>query len=178
MRFEIFKRDGFKCVYCGATPVQSVLRVDHVIPVAGGGATEHANLVTACHDCNAGKGAVPLEKKGIEKTMLTESHREHAEQIREYLKVQKEIADARREAAEALAAHWEEMLGPMSQDMFNRLIGIVRDWPIEKLIEAIHIVARKFRKMTVFSVYDANNRAKYFSGVLRKWRKEANSGQE
>ena len=37
VRFEIFKRDGFKCLYCGATPAQKVLRVDHVTPVVDGG---------------------------------------------------------------------------------------------------------------------------------------------
>jgi HNH endonuclease len=176
LRFEIFKRDGFRCVYCGSTPVQSVLRIDHVIPVADGGETNHVNLVTSCHDCNAGKGSTPLEKRHIEKTMLTESHREHGEQIREYLRVQKEIAEARRESAEELADFWQDTIGPMSEDNFNRLSGLVHEWPTEKLIEAILIVSRKFGKMYQFSAYDATNRAKYFNGILRKWRAEAIGG--
>lgn len=57
LRFKIFVRDDFQCVYCGATPDQVELRVDHVHPVAAGGTNDPDNLVTACHDCNAGKGA-------------------------------------------------------------------------------------------------------------------------
>lgn len=176
LRFEIFKRDGFRCVYCGSTPVQSVLRVDHVVPVADGGPTENANLVTACHDCNAGKGATPLEKKRLAKPMLTEAHREHTEQIREYLKVQKEIAEARREAAEELADFWQETIGPLSEDNFNRINALIHEWPTEKLVEAILIVSRKFRKMKEFDAYGATNRAKYFNGILRRWRTESING--
>lgn len=70
-RFDVFKRDGFKCVYCGATPSESVLlEVDHIHPVAEGGTNDQDNLVTACCDCNRGKGAgllssvpQPLEEK-------------------------------------------------------------------------------------------------------------------
>lgn len=36
-RFEVFKRDGFKCVYCGACAPEVVLVVDHIDPVANGG---------------------------------------------------------------------------------------------------------------------------------------------
>lgn len=177
LRFEIFKRDGFRCVYCGSTPVQSVLRVDHVVPVADGGTTEADNLVTSCHDCNAGKGSTPLDKKRLAKPMLTEAHREHTEQIREYLKVQKEIAEARREAAEELADYWINTVGPMTEDMFNRLAILVKEWSHEKLIEAIDITARKMGgQSSSFSSWRANNQAKYFHGIIRKWRSENANG--
>lgn len=29
-RFEVFKRDGFKCMYCGAHPPEAILEVDHL----------------------------------------------------------------------------------------------------------------------------------------------------
>jgi len=61
IRFEIFKRDGFRCVYCGAVPSDTVLlECDHIKPVAEGGTNEVDNLVTACGACNSGKGATPL----------------------------------------------------------------------------------------------------------------------
>lgn len=60
-RFEVFKRDGFRCRYCGATAAENELHVDHVHPVAEGGGDEPGNLVTACRDCNLGKSDVPLE---------------------------------------------------------------------------------------------------------------------
>ncbi|TXH55718.1 MAG: HNH endonuclease [Desulfurellales bacterium] len=62
LRFAILRRDGFRCVYCGATPDRAELRVDHVIPHSAGGPTEEFNLVTACLPCNAGKAATLLEE--------------------------------------------------------------------------------------------------------------------
>lgn len=59
-RFEIFKRDGFACQYCGAHPPNVVLEIDHVIAVADGGSNEEPNLITACFDCNRGKSNRPL----------------------------------------------------------------------------------------------------------------------
>ncbi len=60
LRFEIFKRDGFRCKYCGATNEAAQLHVDHVIPVSAGGTNDQLNLVTACISCNSGKSDVPL----------------------------------------------------------------------------------------------------------------------
>ncbi len=64
LRFEIFKRDGFTCQYCGAQPPNGVLVVDHIIPVAGGGTGDPLNLITACETCNQGKSDrhLPEEK--------------------------------------------------------------------------------------------------------------------
>ena len=56
LRFEIFKRDNFKCYYCGKTKDESELEVDHVIPVSKGGNNDPSNLVTSCFKCNRGKG--------------------------------------------------------------------------------------------------------------------------
>lgn len=52
-RHNIFKRDGYKCVYCEAT---TDLTLDHVIPRSRGGRTSWTNLVTACKRCNSRKG--------------------------------------------------------------------------------------------------------------------------
>lgn len=55
IRFEVFKRDKFKCQYCGAGAPDVILEVDHISPVAKGGKNDIMNLVTACFDCNRGK---------------------------------------------------------------------------------------------------------------------------
>jgi hypothetical protein len=56
-RFAVFRRDGFCCQYCGRSGAESVLEIDHVLPRAAGGPDDLANLLTACHACNRGKGA-------------------------------------------------------------------------------------------------------------------------
>ena len=56
LRFEVFKRDGFICQYCGSKPPAVVLQADHINPVAKGGRNGIDNLVTSCQPCNLGKG--------------------------------------------------------------------------------------------------------------------------
>ena len=60
LRFDIFRRDSFACQYCGRTPPEVVLEIDHIHPVAEGGDNDAMNLVTACLDCNRGKRAKVL----------------------------------------------------------------------------------------------------------------------
>src|SRR3989344_5172025 len=46
LRHEVFKRDNYKCVECGATSKDSILHVDHKTPVSQGGSDELENLRT------------------------------------------------------------------------------------------------------------------------------------
>jgi len=51
---EIFRRDDYRCQYCGTAA--SRLTIDHVIPRHRGGGHRWDNLVTACPPCNRRKG--------------------------------------------------------------------------------------------------------------------------
>ncbi|HVA07219.1 MAG TPA: HNH endonuclease [Acidimicrobiales bacterium] len=66
LRFEILRRDGHTCRYCGAMAPDVPLTVDHVIPTALGGSDEPSNLVAACQPCNAGKSSMPADAEIIE----------------------------------------------------------------------------------------------------------------
>jgi hypothetical protein len=56
LRYDILKRDGFKCVICGASAQDGAkLHVDHILPVSKGGKTINSNLRTLCSRCNLGK---------------------------------------------------------------------------------------------------------------------------
>lgn len=71
LRFEVFRRDGFACRYCGASAMKgAVLEVDHVVPKTLGGRDEPRNLVTACEPCNSGKGDTSLNAQTVEEPML------------------------------------------------------------------------------------------------------------
>jgi len=56
LRYEILKRDKFKCRLCGRSAWDVVLEVDHIVPISKGGKTCKPNLRTLCKECNIGKG--------------------------------------------------------------------------------------------------------------------------
>jgi len=60
---EIFRRDQFKCQYCGQQARD--LTVDHVLPQHLGGESIWSNLVTACASCNHQKGGLTLAQAGL-----------------------------------------------------------------------------------------------------------------
>lgn len=66
-RQNLYKRDGYKCVYCGQ---RDNLTLDHVIPRSKGGRDSWHNLVTACQRCNTEKG-----DRTPEEAEMTMSHR-------------------------------------------------------------------------------------------------------
>jgi 5-methylcytosine-specific restriction endonuclease McrA len=60
LRYEVLKRDRFRCAACGASPATHlgcVLHVDHKVPYSKGGKTIAENLRTLCEPCNRGKAA-------------------------------------------------------------------------------------------------------------------------
>lgn len=91
IRFEVFKRDSFTCQYCGAKAPDVVLHVDHIEPIAKGGTADILNLLTACQECNGGKGAVRLsDESALDKSRhqaeLLQARREQIEMIAEWHK--------------------------------------------------------------------------------------------
>lgn len=63
LRFQILKRDGYRCQLCGASSADSEavrLEIDHKVSVAKGGSNGPENLWTLCRECNAGKGSSDL----------------------------------------------------------------------------------------------------------------------
>ena len=56
LRYDILRRDGFRCTICGRGQEDGVkLHIDHIKPVSKGGRTTPDNLRTLCQDCNLGK---------------------------------------------------------------------------------------------------------------------------
>jgi 5-methylcytosine-specific restriction endonuclease McrA len=65
-RKNLFRRDEFRCQYCGRKDVP--LTIDHVIPRSRGGGESWENLITACKSCNSLKGNRTPAEAGM--TML------------------------------------------------------------------------------------------------------------
>lgn len=61
-RYNVYRRDGFKCLYCDS---KDNLTLDHVIPRSKGGANSWSNLATCCMKCNVKKGDRLLEETGM-----------------------------------------------------------------------------------------------------------------
>ncbi|HEX5410338.1 MAG TPA: HNH endonuclease [Terriglobia bacterium] len=59
-RWHVLARDSFTCVYCGRKPPEVALHADHKVSVKDGGSDELDNLVTACDECNGGKGKASI----------------------------------------------------------------------------------------------------------------------
>jgi 5-methylcytosine-specific restriction endonuclease McrA len=58
VQWEMFERDGFRCMYCGKKGGKGVpLTIDHFVPLEQGGANEARNYLTSCRRCQKKKGA-------------------------------------------------------------------------------------------------------------------------
>lgn len=164
LRFDVFKRDGFACKYCGATPSETVvLEVDHIHPVASGGTNEIDNLLTACFACNRGKGAEPLSviPQSLEEKAAIVAEREA--QIRAYYEVL-EARKARKD--EELWAIADVYMQRFHDDGIQRSrMSSIRQFldhlDYFEVLEAMEIACdRKYTKTSAFA---------YFCGVC--WRK-------
>lgn len=157
-RFDVFKRDAFACQYCGAHPPTAVLEIDHIVAVSAGGTNEIENLITACFDCNRGKGAISL-------TTIPESLSDKAAQIAEreaQLLGYQAILDKRRrrlfeETCQVLTVVLEN-----STEITNDRFFSTREF-IDKL--GFHVVLAAAEKaLAARQVYESQ-RFRYFCGI-------------
>lgn len=119
-RFEVFKRDGFTCQYCGSTPPRVVLECDHVIPVCEWGTDDEENLVTSCFDCNRGKGGTPLD--AVPDT-VEERARRRAElkaQVDAYNDLLKSIRRSEERAIKRIGKRWYESFDSLHTTAFDK----------------------------------------------------------
>ncbi len=61
-RHNIYKRDGYTCVYCNS---RDHLTLDHVLPKSRGGCDTWENMVTCCSKCNRKKDNRTPEEAGF-----------------------------------------------------------------------------------------------------------------
>lgn len=111
IRFEIFKRDSFKCQYCGASAPDVILEIDHVIPVSKGGDDDITNLITSCRDCNRGKSDVELSDNSIvlmQKKQLEELNEKRI-QLEMMIEWRQELKSIDDEIVDTLACEFEEL---------------------------------------------------------------------
>lgn len=158
MRFEVFKRDGFVCQYCGAHPPTAILHVDHIVAVANGGANEMDNYVTSCDRCNLGKGAIPLTVAPMSLPEKAALVAEREAQLRGYY----EVMEARRDRIEEEV--WEIILAFNEKAKTFDRMNIIS---IKKFIDRLgfHEVLASMEYARAKKPYSEYSRFTYFCGV-------------
>lgn len=110
-RFEVFKRDSFKCQYCGAAAPDVLLEADHIKPLAAGGTDELLNLITSCEACNRGKAARELDDNSAvtkQRTQL-EKLQERREQLEMMMEWSQGLRDVEQQGFEWVYDHWRSL---------------------------------------------------------------------
>lgn len=173
LRFEVFKRDGFRCQYCGLTPPQVVLQADHIVPVADDGPTEIDNLITACQECNSGKSDISLDQVPPQTDARIEEKRIRMQQLAAYNEFLMEAREVEQEQIRQLGLHWFNfgVKGKgrnkfvFGQAWSHTVKNFLRSLAYVEILDAIDIAKGK--------ICNNDNRAwKYFCGIC--WSKIKN----
>lgn len=165
VRFSVLERDNFTCQYCGATPQNGALEVDHIIPVADGGCDDPSNLITSCEPCNKGKGrkrpkAAPLP----DMASLAREAEERAESIRRWIEANGNEADAVSEAVAELRRRNEGFTIPS-----HVIASYIREYGISEVDYAAAVTAGRVSRT------DPKAQTAYARAVLRKRRDQGES---
>lgn len=151
LRFEVFKRDGFRCQYCVGAAPGVLLVVDHVHPVAEGGKNDLLNLITACQPCNAGKGKRVLgDQTVLEKQLdqLTELN-DRREQLEMMIKWQVGLSDIKDMAVEQLADHWSKLVNGFSLNDNGKqsLKKLITQFAVDEVMDAMRTATDQYLKV-------------------------------
>lgn len=123
VRFEVFKRDQFKCQYCGRCAPEVVLNADHIEPHSKGGADEVINLITSCRDCNSGKGDRRLSDDSVvaKQRAQLEELEERRQQLEMMMKWRSGLADLGDAEVDAFGAEYSRCVPGWSINETGRL---------------------------------------------------------
>ena len=161
LRFEVFKRDNFTCQYCGKTAPDVILEVDHINPVKNGGDNNIMNLITACFDCNRGKGKRKLtenEELKLQMEQLKEINTKR-EQLEMLLKWKKELENFENEQVDKI----EEILYQKTNNVFSeygrtKCKKNIKEFGFEEVYESTIISINQYYdetdKNSVIEVFD------------------------
>lgn len=146
LRFEVFKRDSFKCQYCGRSAPEVILEVDHIIPVAEGGKDEMLNLITSCRDCNRGKGKAKLSDETAvakEKSQLDELN-ERRLQLEMLLQWKRELANQLDTEVDVIAEMIKDDCWEASDGGRKKIKRVIKEFGFSAVYEAAEIAALQY----------------------------------
>lgn len=135
LRFEVFKRDSFKCQYCGESAPDVVLHIDHIQPVVSGGDNSITNLITSCLCCNLGKG-----KQKLSDTTAVKKQKKQLDDLNE-----------RRQQLEMMV-EWQKGLLDLDNDKLTYVLNRFSDQTSYDLTESARDSVRKLIKKYSFDL--------------------------
>ncbi|WP_322997935.1 HNH endonuclease [Castellaniella sp.] len=147
IRFEVFKRDGFKCQYCGASAPEAILEVDHINPVSKGGGNDMMNLITSCKPCNAGKTNVELSDDAAiqkQRAMLDELS-ERREQLEMMLAWRDGMKEIEQETLDKAVDYWRDITPGfyLNETGIKQLKALLRRTKLTHILDAMDVVASR-----------------------------------
>lgn len=188
-RFDVFKRDGFTCQYCGGKPPGVVLECDHIDPSSKGGSDDIDNLITACFDCNRGKSNGTLDVAPPSVTAKAQVLAEQREQLKAYRLLKRAIEAENKRVLDDISfwidVHLHDFFKCKMSDDFKKnslMMFIKKGLGSEELYEAWDITMEKFslggNPMNNLPTkgHGAEHSLKYFCGVCWRMVKEDHQG--
>ena len=147
IRFEVFKRDSFKCQYCGSSAPDVILHVDHIEPISKGGDNSILNLITSCDSCNFGKSDRRLSDDSAvikQKEQLDELNKRR-EQLQMMMKWRQEIKSIDEQYVESFCNQYSELVpGWVLNEQGIKIVkSLLRKYSYPRLIEALEISVEK-----------------------------------
>lgn len=188
LRFEVFKRDNFKCQYCGMSAPDVVLNVDHINPVSNGGENDILNLVTSCRDCNSGKSDRLLSEHSMldKQRKMLEDLEERRQQLQMMIQWREQLSNFDEEQASALAKIINEKLKPvyvteagittigewLNRFKLDELVKVVDEMIVPKTkdnsIDGAEFMAKIPRIAAANRKPEVERELLYIRGILRK----------
>lgn len=151
VRFEVLKRDSFKCQYCGAAAPDVLLQIDHIHPVVEGGDNDITNLITSCVACNSGKSDKTLDDKTavIKARNQIEDLQTRREQLEMMMEWKEGLRDIALETIDRLCGYWEAYTPGWSVNANGRknLQKWLGKYSVEELTQAMDVAATQYLKV-------------------------------
>jgi len=162
-RFEIFKRDGFTCRYCGRKSPEVILEVDHVTPVSSKGNDNEMNLVTSCFDCNRGKS-----DRNLSEIITGENPHDKAIELAEKERQLAEYNHIRGISEDRMSREADGLLDSMKLSGHYRIsiVQLLRRYSIYDVKNAFEISIDKMGT-------DSRKAIPYAIGILKNWSQNA-----
>lgn len=168
IRFEVFKRDMFTCQYCGGKAPDTILEVDHIVPVAKNGDNSLENLVTACKECNRGKRDKKLDDVSeVEKSRRQiEEMQERNNMIEMIFKWKESVRESRDNEVGKLNTIFSNYTGFEFNDEFTGEIRrSIKRFGLENVVESLYTSLDAYFQKTD----DDMKNWKAAKKVLQKW---------